>query len=125
MAIVVELQGADRVCQALNRFRLTMRVIVHRVNAPLTTRTMMVHVENSIHNRVAQTKVRRAHVDLRAQRSRTIWKLSLFHALEKIEILFDRTIAVRAVFAGLGQRATILAHLIGGKIADESLPISD
>src|SRR5687768_7813911 len=102
MTIIVELQSAHRVCHALNRIRLTMRVIIHRVNTPLTTRTMMLHVEDSIHDWIAQTKVWRSHIDLCPQRSRTIWKLPLFHALEQIEILFDRTVAVRAVLAGFG-----------------------
>src|SRR4030095_15256216 len=100
--IIVELQGTHGVRYALDRIRLPVRVIVHRVNTPLTTSTMMVHVENSIHHRVAEIKVRRAHIDLRAQRSRTIRKLSLFHTLKKIEILFNRTVAIRAVPAGFG-----------------------
>jgi hypothetical protein len=63
---------------------------------------MMIHVENSIHDRIAEIKVRRTHIDLRPQRSRTIWKLSLFHAFEQIEILFDSTVAIRAFPARFG-----------------------
>src|SRR5260370_13721443 len=89
-------QGTHGVRDALDRIRLPMCIVVHRVNTPLTTGTMMVHVENSIHDSIAEIKVRRTHIDLRPQRSRTIWKLSLFHALEQIEILFDRTAAIGA-----------------------------
>src|SRR4030095_9912552 len=95
--IIVELQGAHGVCYTLDRIRLPVSVIVHRVNTPLTTSTMMVHAENSIHDRIPEIKIRRANNDLRPQRSRTIGKLSLFHTLKKIEILFDRTVAIRAV----------------------------
>src|SRR6185503_4384457 len=123
MTIIVELQCAHRVCHPLNRIRLTMRVIVHRVNTPITTRAMMLHVEDAIHDRIAQTKVWRAHVDLCTQRSRAIRELPLFHALEEIEILFDRTIAVRAVPAGLGQRATVLANFISAEITDKSFSL--
>src|SRR4030095_10869040 len=87
------------------------------------TGTMMVHVEDSIHDWVAQTKVWRAHIDLRPQRSRTIGELSFFHALEQVETLFDGTVAIRAVPAGLGQRAAILANFIGAEIAYESFSV--
>src|SRR5258706_15792764 len=100
--IIVELQGTHGVRNALDRIRLPMCIVVHRVNTPLTTGTMMVQVENSIHDRIAEIKVRRPHLDLRPQRSRTIWKLSLFHALEQIEILFDRTVAIGAFPARFG-----------------------
>ncbi len=43
------------------------------------------------------------------------------HALEQVEILFDRAIAVRALLAGLGQRAAILAHLLRAQIVDVRL----
>src|SRR6185295_7648241 len=123
MTIIVELQSAHRVCHPLNRIRLTMRVIVHRVDTPLITRTMMLHVEDSIHDRIAQTKVWSAHIDLCTQRSHAIRELPFFHSLEKIEILFDRTIAVRAVFAGLGQGATILANFVSAEITDKSFSL--
>src|SRR5436190_21539526 len=123
MTIIVKLQSAHRVCHPLNRIRLTMRVIVHRVNTPLTTRTMMLHVENSIHDWIAQTKVWRTHIDLCAQRAQAIRVFPLFHSLEKIEILFDRTIAVRAVLAGLGQGATILANFVSAEITDEGFSV--
>src|SRR6185295_7929105 len=74
MTIIVELQGTHRVCYAFDRIRLSMRIIVHRVNTPLTTRTVMVQVENSIHDWISQTKVWRTHIDLRAQSPRTIYE---------------------------------------------------
>ena len=43
------------------------------------------------------------------------------HPLEEIEILVDGAIAVGAVLAGLGERAAILADLVGGQIADVRL----
>src|SRR2546430_5040392 len=121
--IIVELQGTHGVRDALDRIRLPMCIVVHRVNTPLTTGTMMVHVENSIHDRVSEIKVRRTHIDLRPQRSRAIWKLSLFHAHEQIEILFDQTVAIRAFPARFGQRAAIFANLVSAEIAYVSFAI--
>ena len=43
------------------------------------------------------------------------------HALEQIEILFHRAIAVRAFLARLGQRAAILAYLLRAQVIDVRL----
>ena len=44
---------------------------------------------------------------------------------KQIQILFHRAIAIRAVFARLGQRAAILANFLGRQIVDVSLAILD
>src|SRR5439155_27041617 len=94
--IIVELQGTHGVRDALDRIRLPMCIVVHRVNTPLTTGTKMVHVENYTHNRISKIKVLRTHIDLRPQRSATVWKLSLFYVPAKNELHFNRTNANRA-----------------------------
>ncbi len=75
-------------------------------------------MQDAIHHRIAHVQVRRRHVDLGAQRARAVGKFARAHALEQVEVLFDRAIAIRAVFARLGQRAAILAHLFGAQIVD-------
>ena len=47
------------------------------------------------------------------------------HALEQVEVLLHRAIAVRAVLAGLGQRAAVLADLVGGQVVDVGLAVLD
>ena len=44
-----------------------------------------------------------------------------FMRCEQIEVFLDRAVAVGAVLARLGQRAALLANLIGGQIADVGL----
>ena len=82
---------------------------------------MMRRAQDAIHHRIAQVDVRRGHVDLGAQRAAAVGKLARAHALEQIEILFDRAVAIRAVLARLGQRAAVFAHLVGVQIADVRL----
>ena len=57
---------------------------------------MMLGVADAIKHRIAQPHVGRAHVDLRAQRSRAIGKFARLHPREQIEIFLDRSIAKRA-----------------------------
>ncbi len=119
--MVFELQRADRVRDLLQRIRLPVREIVHRVNAPLVAGAMMRRVQDAVHHRIAHVQVGRCHVDLGAQRARAVGKFALAHALEQVEILFHRAIAIRAFLARLGQRATILANFFGTEIVDVRL----
>ena len=105
-----ELQRANRMRDAFDVIAQAVREIVHRINAPLVAGVMMLGVADAIEHRVAQPDVRRAHVDLRAQRARAIGKFARFHPREQIEIFFDRAIAKRtllpepAIFVGLLRR---------------------
>ena len=110
-AMVFEFQSADGVRDLLQRVRLAVREVVHRINAPLVAGAVMRRMQNAIHHRIAHVQIRRRHVDLGAQGTRAVGKFALPHALEEIEIFFDGTIAIRAVLAGLSQRAAILRGL--------------
>ena len=123
--MVLKLQRADGVRDVLDRIRLAVREVVHRIDAPLVAGAMMLGVQNAVHHRVAQVEVGRGHVDFRPQGARAVGKLAGPHALEQIEILFHRAVAIRAFFAGLGQRAAIFAHLLGGEVADVRLAVLD
>ncbi len=114
--MVGELQRAHGVGDALDRIRLPVRVVVHRINAPLRAGAVVLGVQNAIHHRVAHVQVGRGHVDLRPQHPRAIGKFAGAHALEQIEVLLDRAVTIRAVLAGLGQRAAVFADLVGGEI---------
>jgi len=103
---------------ALDRVRLPVRPVVHGVDAPRVARARMLGVQDAIHDRIAQVHIGRGHVDLGAQHARAIGKLAVFHALEQVQVLLDRAIAVRAVLARLGQRPAVLADLVGAQIVD-------
>src|SRR5512140_1847799 len=117
--VVLELQGADRMSNPLYGIRLAVRKIIGRIEAPLVARAVMGRAQYPVHNRIAQIDIRRRHVDLRAQGPTAVGKVTGAHPLKQIKILVWRPIAVRAVFARLGQRAAILAHLLSAEIANE------
>ena len=90
-----------------------MRVVVHRVDAPVVAGAMVRLSLDPVEHRVAQVDVRRCHVDLRAQHVRAVFELAGAHAAEQVEVFVDRAIPIAALAAGLGQRATMLANLVG------------
>ena len=90
----------------------------YRIDAPFGARAVVRVAVDAVHGRVAHEHVGRGHVDLRAQHARALLELAVLHALEQIEVLLDAAVAPGAVHAGLGQRAAVLAHLLGRLVVD-------
>ena len=119
--VVFELQRADGMRDAFDGVGLPVREVVHRIDAPLVAGAVMLGVQDAVHHRVAHVEVGRGHVDLGPQGARAVGKFAGLHALEQVEVLFDGAVAIGAVLARLGQRAAVLAHFLGGQIADVGL----
>ena len=92
---------------------------------PLVARAMVRAILDAVDGGVAQIDVRGSHVDLRAQHVRAFRELAVLHAQEQIHVFFRRAVAVRGVFARLGQRAAIGADLLFGKIVHIRQPAAD
>ena len=120
-AMIFELERAEGMRHAFDGIGLSVRKVVRRIDLPFVAGLVMVRMPNAIHRGVTQIDVRRGHVDLRAQHARTFRQFAATHLLEQRQVLFDRTIAIRAVLARLRQRAAIRARLIGREMADVCL----
>jgi hypothetical protein len=94
--VVLELQRADGVGDALDAVRLAVGPVVHRVDAPGVARARVLGVQDAVHHRVAQVEVGRGHVDLGAQGAAAVGELAGLHALEQVEVLLDGAVAVGA-----------------------------
>ena len=105
----------------LERVGLAVGAVVGRIDAPLVARAVVRGVQDAVHDRVAHVEVGRGHVDLRPQRARAVGKLAGPHPPEQVEVLLDRAVAVGAVAARLGERAAVLADLVGRQVADVGL----
>ena len=116
--VVGELERAHGVRDVLDRIRLAVRVVVHGIDAPLVAGAVMRGVQDAVHHRVAHVQVGRGHVDFGSQDAGPVGEFAVLHANEQVEIFFDAPVAIRAVFAGLGQSAAVLANLVGGEIVD-------
>jgi hypothetical protein len=117
-AMILVLERTQRVRHALDRIGLAVRPVVHRIDAPLVTGALMRDLPNPVHDRVTHVHVAGRHVDFRPEHVRPIVELPGAHPPEEIQIFVDRAIPVRAFAAGLGERAAVLAHLIGRQAVD-------
>ena len=83
------------------------------------------HAADAVDRRIAQIDVAGRHVYFCAQHAAAIGELTIAHPRKQIDILCHRTLAMRAVFSGLGQRAAKLAHLFGREIVNISQALVD
>ena len=123
--VVLELQRAQRVSDALDRIRLAVRVVVGGIDAPGIAGARMLGVQDAIQHGIAQVHVGRRHVDLRTQHARAVGKLARAHAAEQVEVLLDRAIAVGRILPRFGQRAALAAHPVGRRVIDIGLALAD
>ena len=123
--VILELERAERVRDVLDRIRDGMRVVVHRVDAPRVTGAMVGGVPDAVDHGVAQVQVRRRHVDLRAEHFRAVLELALPHPFEQVEALRGRPAPPRALPARLGQRAAVLADLVGRQLVHVGLVVAN
>jgi len=119
--VVLVLERADRVRDALDRVRLAVGPVVHGIDAPRVASPVMRGLADAIHDRITQVDVARGHVDLRAQGLGAVVELAGAHACEQVQVLLDRAVAIRALAPGLGQGATVLRHPLGRQIVDVRL----
>jgi hypothetical protein len=64
--VILELQGAQRVRNAFEGVRLTVREIVVRIDAPVRSGTRVRGANDPVEDRVAQIDITRRHIDLGA-----------------------------------------------------------
>ncbi len=112
----LELQRADGVRDALDGVGLAVREVVHGVDAPGVAGARVLGVQDAVEHGVAQVDVGRGHVDARAQDARAVRELPGAHAREEVEALVGRPVPPRARPARLGERAAVLADLLGGEV---------
>ena len=98
-----------------------MTEIVHRVDAPCVAGAVVMLVHDPVDGRVAHDHIGRGHVDLGPQGAGALGQFAVFHLRKKSEVLLHRAVAVRAVFAWLGQGAPVFAHILRVEMADIGL----
>ena len=114
----LELEGTDGMRDLFDRVALSVREVVHRIDAPGVAGAVVMHVLDPIEDRVAEVHVRRSHVDLRAQGTLAIAELPVLHALEQVEVLLHAAAAVGRSLSGFGRRAFHGSDLLRGAVVD-------
>ncbi len=82
-------------------------------------------MQDAVHDRVAQVEVAGGHIDLGPQDARAIRELALAHALEQVQVLGYRAVAIRAFDPRLGECAAVLADLVGAEVIDVRFALLD
>ena len=125
IAVVLELEGADRVGDAFNPVREAVGKIVERVDAPVLARAVMLGVADAVDRRIAELHVGVGHVDPRADDVGAVGELAFAHPLQEIEVLFHGAGGVGAEGARLADAAAVFADLFLGERADVGLAAAD
>ena len=113
----LKLQRTQTVSNALDCVLNRVRKVVHRVNAPLVARSVVVQAVNSVDNRVTHIKVARCKVNLRTQGHLAVLKFTVFHTLKQVKAFFNRAVSVRTLCRRL-RIASVLSDLLGSKLAN-------
>ena len=93
-----------------------MSIVVQRVDAPFIALSVMMSANDAVDCRVTHVHVWRSHVDFRTESFAAVSELAVFHALEQIQVLFNRTIAVWGFLTRLGQSTSVSSHFISSQI---------
>ena len=100
-----------------------MSEVIHRVHTPFVAGLMMMDVSDTVDNGVPHVDVGGGHIYLCSQGLFAVLEFAGGHSCEEVKILLDRALSVGAVFARLGEGASVFPYLVGGKVADISLAL--
>ena len=104
----LKLQRTNRVSHSLEIVGLSMGKVVHGIYVPFRTRAMVRVFDDTIHDGVSEMHVGRSHVDFGPQHETPLFKFAFVHTLKQVEILFNTTVAIRALDTRL-RGSTLLA----------------
>ena len=119
--VVLELERADGVGDALDGVRLAMGEVVQRIDAPLVAGPRVGGVQDPVEHRVAQVDVRRGHVDLRPSTWRRPETRPRACARTGRGSRRPSGRARGCSLPGSVKRAAVLADLVGGEVVDVGL----
>ena len=123
--MVLELEGAERVCDAFEGVRVAVGKVVHRIDDPRVAGPVVRTLLDPVEDRVAKSDDGRGHVDLGAQHLLSLVEFSGAHARKEIEVLGDGAIPEGALRSRFGERALVRADLLGVLVVDEGLALLD
>ena len=72
--MILKLQSAERMGDAFKSIREAMRIIVHRVEAPLVSCSLMSHLADAINHWISQVDVWGSHIDLGTKHMSSVFK---------------------------------------------------
>ena len=116
-AVVLKLQRAQAVGDAFQRVLNGVRKVVERVDAPLVTLTVMVHMADAVDDGSAHIEVAGCQIDLGTERILVVLEFAGAHTGEQIQTFLNGTVTVGRNGGGFGIAAELL-ELLSGQLAD-------
>ena len=95
-----------------------MSKVIHRIDFPLSAGAPVRGLDNSIDYRVAEVHIAVGHVNFSTQHHRSLFKLSIVHAHEKVDVFLNRAITERRINAGSSGSAFLLGNLPTGLLVN-------
>ena len=123
--MVFKFQRTQRVGHALSGVRQGMGKVIHGIHAPFVAGAVMVGVHNTINDRVPHIQVGGAHIDFGTQHLAALRELALAHAHKQVQVFLHGAVAVGALFARLGEGATVGAHFLRRQLTNKGLAFFD
>ena len=124
-AVNIKFEGTNRVCNPLDGVALTVCVVVHGVDTPLVAGAMVLGVENTVEDGVAEEHIGVGHVNLGTQHLLAVGILTLLHLLKELEVLLHRAISPRALCTCLLHRAATETNLLLSLVIHIGLTLLD
>ena len=118
-----KLKRADRVGDAFKVVTLSVRKVVHWISFPLIARAMMVLIDHTIDDRIAEVHIRICHVDLGAQNHCSFGHFACVHFLKERKAFFNWPITIRARFSWFSWRALLCGNLFTGLLVNISFAL--
>ena len=123
--VVLELQRAQRVGDALDGVGERVGVVVHGIDGPGVAGAVVVGVADAVEQRVAHLHVRRGQVDPGPQHAGAVGQVAGPHLPEQGQVLLDGAVPVGRGPARLAQAAPVLLDLLVAEVVDVGLARPD
>ena len=109
----------------LDGVALAMGVVIHRIDAPLVTGTVVGGMLDAVQQRIPEHHIRMSHINLGPQHLFAIGILTRLHFPEKTKVLLDAPVPVRALDTRLVHGTAMQADLLLRLIVDIGQPSLD
>ena len=123
--VILKFKSAQRVCNILDRVLNGVRIVVHRIDAPLVARIVMRHMSHSVEDRISHIHVGTCHIDLRAKSLLSVSEFAVLHSGEEIKVFLNTPVPVGIIDPGLVQSPAVFPHLLGSQVRHIGLPFFD
>ena len=123
-SMVLKLQGAEAVGDALQGVLDGMGEVVHGIDAPLVALAVVMHMVDAVDDRVAHIEVAAGKVDLGPQGHGSVGKLPGAHPAKQVQALLDGPVPVGGD-GGHADVAPVGLELLRGQLAHIGQPLLD